>query len=55
MVQCRLVTPRGTGSNPVISAKCWVNLLMVEAGCLSSIRCRFDSVTQYNMGQNATP
>lgn len=22
-------------------------LLMVEAGCLSSIRCRFDSVTQY--------
>ena len=28
---------------------CWVNLLMVEAGCLSSIRCRFDSVTQYNM------
>ena len=28
---------------------CWVNLLMVEAGCLSSIRCRFDSVTQYQL------
>ena len=36
-----------TGSNPVGVTICWVNLLMVEAGCLSSIRCRFDSVTQY--------
>ena len=30
--QYRLVTPCGTGSNPVISAKCWVNLLVGRGG-----------------------